>query len=80
MLVEQRKDDALLAEAEACGVNRRAVLSLKPIDLGEVRLVRVERGDRGRLVAGERREDLELQFLLTLAAGEDPAGAAEERV
>ena len=43
-------------------------------------LVVVERGDRGRLGAGDLDEDLELQRLLALAGGEHPAAAAEERV
>ena len=57
---------------------RRCVM---PKSCAEVILMIVERDDRGRpFVAGDRRDDLELETLVALADGEQLPAAAEERV
>ncbi len=57
-----------------------AVGELDPVRRGEVVLVVVERGHRGRLGPGDLSHHLELQLLLALAGGEHPPAAPEERV
>src|ERR1019366_4159704 len=80
MRSEQGERDPLHAEAQARRVRLRAARELDAIDRGEVVLVVVEGGHRGRLGAGDLNDHLELELLLALAGREHAPGAPEERV
>ena len=80
-MAEQRHHHALEAEAEARGVGHLSVRLRDAEHAAEVILVVVERAHRGALLGRDHRhEHLELQLLRLLSVGEDPPGAAEERI
>src|SRR6185312_1306019 len=81
VMLEQRQRYALDAEADAGGMGGLARFGLDLPGVSEQVAVIVEAAARRRMLLGmDRHQQLELHALLALAGGEQPAGAAEERI
>src|SRR6185437_5609657 len=81
VMLEQRQRDALDAKANAGGMGGLARVGLDLPGTAEQVAVIVEADACRRVLLGvDRHQQFELQALLALAGGEQPAGAAEERI
>lgn len=80
MRTQKGQHDPFVAESQAGAVSEAPALQRNRVGRGEVVVMGVERGQRSGRRPGDGGRDLELEPLLTLASGEQPAAAPEEGI